>query len=156
MTTEIRKIHEDIELLKEGLLEKKPERFSAKDVVRSFVGALFIGVTFIFSGMLLNVVKQISDFNLILIIASTIVILIAEIYFVGWSRVKKEKGRNVFEFTLKRLIVFYAVAIAVAAFYSFILGYNKTLSGKEITELIFLVALPCSIGAAIGDLLKKY
>ena len=83
-------------------------------------------------------------------------ILIAEIYFVGWSRVRKEKGRNVFEFTLKRLIVFYAVAIAVSAFYSFILGYNKTLSALEISRLIFLVAMPCSIGAAIGDLLRKY
>jgi len=158
MTTKINEIRKDVEALKEGLLEKKPERFSAKDIVRAFIGALFIGVTFVFSGRLFEVVKQIDNFNLWMIILSTIIILIAEIYFVGWSRVKKEKekGRNVFEFTLKRLLVFYAVSIAVAAFYSYILGYSKILSDMEMVRLIFLVAMPCSIGAAIGDLLKKY
>lgn len=155
MTT---KLEQDMKILKEQLLERKPERFSAKDIVRSFFGALLIGVTFVFSGRLFDVVKQIDNFNLLMIIISTIIILIAETYFIGWSRIRKlkEPGRNVFEFTLKRLVVFYVVSILVAVFYSYILGYNKILSSPEMIRVVFLVAMPCSIGAAVADLLKKY
>lgn len=158
MTTEkrIKKIECQLELLKEELLERKPERFSAKDVVRAFFGALLIGVTFIFSSRLFDVAKQIQLDHFIAVIVSTIIILIAEIYFIGWSRVRKEKGRNVFEFTIKRLAVFYVVALLVSSFYSYILGYNKVISEVEFIRLIFLTAMPCAIGAAIADLLKKY
>jgi len=160
MTTEkrIKKIECELDLLKEELLERKPERFSAKDIVRAFFGALLIGVTFIFSSRLFDVAKQIQPDHFIAVVVSTIIILIAEIYFIGWSRIKKEreKGRNVFEFTLKRLAVFYVVALLVASFYSYILGYNKVLSETEFIKLIFLTAMPCAIGAAIADLLKKY
>ena len=158
MTTKIDKMASDVDLLKERLLERKPERFSMMDIARSFFGALFIGVTFVFSGRLFDVVKQIDNFNLFMIILSTIIILIAEIYFIGWSRLKRanEPGRNFFEFTIKRLFAFYIASLLVAAFYSYILGYNKILSDGEMIRLIFLIAMPCSIGAAVSDLLRKY
>jgi len=156
MTT--KKIEQDIALLKEELLEKKPERFSVRDIIRSFFGALFIGVTFVFSGRLFDVAKLMDLVQTIFVIAATIIMLIAEIYFIGWSRIKKSKepGRNIFEFTFKRVVVAYLVSIAVALFYLYILGYEKILPGAEICKLMFLVAMPCSIGAAVADLLRKY
>ena len=156
MTT--KKIEADLNLLKEQLLEMKPERFSARDIVRAFFGALFIGVTFVFSGRLFDVVKLMDMTQMIFVVIATIIILIAEIYFIGWSRIKKsrEPGRNVFEFTFKRVLVAYSVSIIVALFYLYILGYEKILPNIEILKLVFLIAMPCSIGAAVSDLLKKY
>jgi len=158
MTTKIDEIAEDVQQLKERLLERKPERFSKMDIARSFFGALFIGVTFVFSGRLIDIIKVMELSRIAFLVSATIAILIAEIYFVGWTKIKslKEPGRNFFEFTLKRLFVFYAVSLIVAAFYFYILGYNSILSGAEALEFIFLVAMPCSIGAAVSDLLRKY
>ena len=158
MTTKLNRIEEDVELLKEQLLERKPDRFSAKDIVRAFFGALFIGVTFVFSGRLFEVVERMDFTQMIFVVVATILILIAEIYFIGWSRIKKTKepGRNVFEFTFKRMVVAYAVSIVVALFYLYVLGYEKILPSSEILKLVFLIAMPCSIGAAVSDLLRKY
>lgn len=152
----IKKIERDVEILKEGLLEKKQERFSRQDVVRAFFGALLIGITFLFSGGLIGVAKTLSWTNVGLIIVFTVLLLVSEIYFIGWSRVRKEKGRNVFEFTLKRLLAFYIISMLVSVFYVYIFGINSLLSDGDILKLIFMVAMPCSIGAAIGDLLRKY
>ncbi len=154
MTTD--QIKKDVQLLKDRLLERKPEKFSSKDIARAFFGALVIGATFVFTSGLISVVKNITWVNVFLVIISTIVLLIAEIYFIGWSRVKGEKGRNVYEFTLKRLPTFYVISILVSLFYTYIFGINHLVSPAEATKLIFLIAMPCSIGAAIGDLLKKY
>lgn len=158
MTTRISKIAEDVELLKERLLERRPERFSRMDIARSFFGALFIGATFVFSGRLVDIIKVMEMSRILFLVVATIAILIAEIYFVGWTKIKslKEPGRNIFEFTIKRLFVFYAVSVIVAIFYFYILGFNKLLLGTESIEFIFLVAMPCSIGAAVSDLLRKY
>jgi len=159
MTTEkINKIAEDIEILKERLLEQRPDRFSGKDFARSFFGALFIAATFVFSGKLFDIVKQMQPYQTIIVIVATIIILVAEIYFIGWSRARmsKEAGRNVFEFTLKRLVAAYVVSILVAVFYFYVLGFNRSLFGIEVFNFIFLVAMPCSIGAAVADLLRKY
>ncbi len=152
----IKKVQEDVELLKERLLERRTERFSEQDIVRAFFGALVIGITFIFTSGLITVVKSISWANIILIIFLTVVILIAEIYFIGWSRVKGERGRNVYEFTLKRLPTFYIISLIVAFFYIYTFSINNFLSGAEVIKMVFIMAMPCSIGAAIGDLLRKY
>lgn len=153
MTT---KIEKDLEILKERLLERKPEKFSGKDIARAFFGALVIGVTFVFTSGLITVVKSINWTNVFLIILSTLALLLIEIYFLGWSRVKGEKGRNVFEFTLKRLPTFYIISILVSLFYVYIFGINHLVSPAEAAKLVFLIAMPCSIGAAVGDLLRKY
>jgi uncharacterized membrane protein len=154
MTTD--QIKADIELLKDRLLERKPEKFSTMDIARAFFGALVIGATFVFTSGLISVVKNITWTNVCIVIISTIALLIAEIYFIGWSRVKGEKGRNVYEFTLKRLPMFYIISILVSLFYIYIFGINRLVLPAEAAKLIFLIAMPCSIGAAIGDLLKKY
>ena len=159
MTTKgIKAMEQDVELLKERLLERRPERFSRMDIARSFFGALFIGATFVFSGRLVDIVKMMDTWRVLFLVLATLVILIAEIYFIGWTKIKRlsEPGRNVFEFTIKRLVVFYAVSLIVAGFYFYILGFNLLFSGIEILEFIFLVAMPCSIGAAVSDLLRKY
>lgn len=152
----IKKIQEDVELLRERLLERRTERFSKQDIVRAFFGALVIGITFIFASGLITIVKNINWTNIILIIFLTLVILVAEIYFIGWSRVKGERGRNIYEFTFKRLPAFYIISLIVAFFYIYIFGINNFLSGAEVIKMVFIMAMPCSIGAAIGDLLKKY
>ena len=158
MTTKIDKIAQDVQLLKERLLEQRPDRFSARDIARSFFGALFIAATFVFTSKIFDIVKQMQQYQLIVLITATIIILVAEIYFIGWSRLKKlrEPGRNVFELTIKRVIVAYAVSIAVAVFYLYVLGFSRALSSHEMVNFIFLVAMPCSIGAAVADLLRKY
>ncbi|MBW3023143.1 DUF2391 family protein [Candidatus Woesearchaeota archaeon] len=156
MTT--KQIEEDVKTLKERLLEPKPERFSARDIVRAFFGALFIGVTFVFSGRLMEVVQNMHTMQMFLVIIATIIILIAEIYFIGWSRLKrlKEPGRNVFEFTFKRVVVAYVVSLIVALFYMYVLGLDNMLSSIEIAKFVFVFAMPCSVGAAVADLLRKY
>ena len=158
-TKKIDKIEKDVETLKEALLEQRPDRFSAaKDIARSFFGALFIAATFVFTGTLFDVVKKMELYQTIIIITATILILFAEIYIIGWSRIKrlKEPGRNVFEFTVKRIAVAYLVSIIVAAFYMIVLGFTRELSGMQIFNFIVLVAMPCSIGAVVADLLRKY
>jgi len=157
-TKKIDKIAEDVEVLKERLLLRRPDRFSARDIAHAFFGALFIAATFVFTSKIFDIVKQMETYQLVVLVLATIAILVAEIYFVGWSRLKnlKEPGRNFFEFTFKRLVVAYAVSIFVAGFYFFVLGFNRELVGMQVVNFIFLVAMPCSIGAAVADLLRKY
>lgn len=151
----INKIQRELNELKR-VIEKKPERFSfGKEIIRAFFGALLIGIVFIFSSTLLEVVEKMSCTNVIAVIIVTLLILIIEIYAIGYLRVKGEKGRNALEFIMKRLPMIYVISLFVSLFLIYLFGIEKLFT-SSIWKLVFVVALPCSTGAAVADLLKKY
>jgi uncharacterized membrane protein len=154
------KIQKDIEELKSGLLINEPAILSKRDLVDSFFGALFLGVTFTIKGLLIRVSQGLTGLNIILIIVSTLLILTAEIYFIGYSRVIKKEERKFGQFWFKRIVLFYAVAILTSTFLVFVFGLNNftEISGSlfEIYKLIIVISMPCAIGASITDLLKRY
>jgi uncharacterized membrane protein len=154
-TNNLRKIQDELNTIKR-IIEKKPERFAfQKEVGRAFFGALLVGVIFIFKGALFTIAQNINWSHIILMILSTILILVLGIYFIGYLRVKGEEGRNAFEFILKRLPTIYTISFLVSVFLIYLFGIDEIFTGN-IWKLIFIVTLPCSTGAAVADLLKKY
>lgn len=151
-------ISRELEIIRKALLkELPPEHFSAKDIVRSFFGAAFIGSTFIFTRTLIEISPLLNNSRIAIIILSTIGILTAEIYFIGYQRVENKYKRHFGQFLLKRLLTFYAVGILVSAYLAFI--YNITalvVTPENMFKLIIAASMPCSIGASITDLLRKY
>ena len=151
-------IEKEVKQIKKILIEERPpEKFGRKDFVYSFFGALVVGLTFMFKGLLIQSGLNLSWTNVILIVLITIIILTVEIYFIGYARVKDKKKRRFGQFWLKRLFTIYLIAM----FVSFLLGYLygiHSLAGTETAflKIIFAVSMPCAIGAAFTDLLKKY
>jgi len=158
MANDLAHLIKDIDLIKKHLFkELPPEHFSVKDIVRSFFGAAFIGSTFIFTRTLVEISPLLDTLRILIIIFSTVGILTAEIYFIGYQRVEDKNKRHFGQFWFKRLVTFYSVGILVSAYLAFI--YNITfLVGppENIAKLILAASMPCSIGASITDLLKKY
>lgn len=151
-------IKKGIDELKARLLVKEPEDFSAKDLVRAFFGALILGLTFAVKGLLIDVSSALDNTHLVWIVISTLVLLTAEIYFIGYSRVTKKSKRKFGQFWLKRIFTFYFVAIVTSLFLVFLFGLNKlpTVTNGGVLNLVVLISLPCAVGAAIADLLNKY
>jgi uncharacterized membrane protein len=151
-------IKKGVDELKARLLVQEPEDFSERDIIRSFFGALFLGLTFTVKGLLIQVSQALDKFHLAMIVVFTLLILTAEIYFIGYSRVTKKEERKLGQFWLKRLCTFYLVSGFTAAMLVFLFGLNK-LPGVDnggVMSLIILISMPCAIGAAISDLLNKY
>lgn len=156
--TVLKDVQDEIHIIKRLLFrELPPEHFSAKDVVRSFFGAFFIGSTFIFTRTLVEISPLLDSYRIMFIVLSTIGILTAEIYFIGYQRVEDKSTRPFVQFWLKRLVTFYAVGILVSACLAFIYNITSLVGPAEnIVKLIVAASMPCSIGASITDLLKKY
>ncbi len=152
----MKKIEQDIAAIKEAVIEKRLERFSRRDIIRSFFGALLFGLTSVFNSLLPVIAEHLSWIQIGIIILATIFILVFEIFFIGWTRVKGEKGRNPFEFTLKRLFATYFAALLVATFLVSTLGFYTIYSPEEVNKIIFILCLPCATGAVIADLVKRY
>jgi len=151
-------IRREVDELKCKLLLKEPEDFSEKDFVRSFFGALLLGLTFTVKGLLIDVSQALDHAHLGLIIIFTLLILTAEIYFIGYSRVKNKSKRKLGQFWFKRVCTFYLVAVLTATLLVFLFGLNKLpgVNNGGVISLIILISMPCAIGAAISDLLNKY
>ena len=112
----LQSIAHEVDFIKKLLLkEVPPEHFSMKDIVRSFFGAAFIGSTFIFSRLLIEIPPLLTTRHVIAIVVSTLAILTAEIYYIGYQRVENKKARPFGQFWLKRLLTFYAVSIIVSS-----------------------------------------
>ena len=47
-------IENDVKHLTERLIERRPDHFSKRDVINAFFGALFLGLTFMFKGLLVE------------------------------------------------------------------------------------------------------
>jgi uncharacterized membrane protein len=150
-------IKKDVEKIKKELIDKTPDHFSQKDVLRSFMGSLFLTFSVAFSGNILTVAYKIPDKHLYLVSIFIIIILTAEIYFIGYSRVEDKQQRKFGQFWIKRLVAFYLVAFIVSFIISYIFGIIYLVNDiGHYFKLILIISGPASIGASISDLLKKY
>jgi len=150
-------IQRDISLLRARMLEKIPGHFSQKDVINAFLGAMFIGLTFILRTDIIDIALRLDSYRIILITLSTFLILTAEIYFIGYSRVPNKKSRPFGQFWAKRFVSLYIVTILVSLFLVYTFGINTFVNtGEEVFKIVVLISMPCAVGAAIPSLLTKY
>ena len=154
---EIQELKRDIKIIKHRVVEKIPEHFSKQDAVNAFFGALFLGLTFLFKGLLLEVGVNLTWDNIIVIVTSTLFILSTQIYFIGYKRVYNPDERPFGQFLFKRLLTVYGIALTVSFYLLYIFGFLALVgSFANLIKLTLIISMPCSIGAAIGELLKKY
>jgi uncharacterized membrane protein len=150
-------IKKDIDTIRRELVDKTPEHFSQKDVLRSFMGSLFLAFSVAFSSNILNAARSVPDTHLKLVILFTTIILTAEIYFIGYQRVEDKSKRKFGQFWIKRLLAFYVVALVVSVVITYIFGLIYLVDSPEhYYRMVLLISGPASIGASISDLLKKY
>ena len=153
----INKLARDVELIKKEILPKEPEHFGTKDIIHAFFGSFVVGLTFIFKGLLIESGVMLNWTNILIIIITTLVILAAEIYFIGYDRVKKRSHRKPGQFVFKRLVAVYLITFTVSLFLINIFGIsNLAGSLNNVFKLVFVISMPCGIGAALADLFKKY
>jgi len=148
-------ISKELDQIRCAVVEKEPEHFSKEDIVRGFFGALFFGFSFAFSKLVVDVGNVLTWAHVWIILLSTFVILTLEIYFIGYERVPNKKERLFGQFWLKRIITFYLIAYVVSFFLVYVFGIYL-LAGANVLKIIIAISMPCSIGAAMADLLKKY
>jgi uncharacterized membrane protein len=157
---EICALERNLENIKEKLITKNPSKFSIKDVVNAFFGALLIGLTFAFKGGLVALATNIDYQHLVVMVFVTLFILVFQIYFISYARVPNKNERKFLSFMIKRLVVLYSVSMFVTIGLVFLLNLNNNpLVGNDpiiIRNLIIVISFPCAIGAAIPGLLKKY
>jgi len=150
-------IKNDVERVKDKLIDHTPEHFSRQDFIRASIGALFLGFSVLFSSNLESLATRIPKYYLIYIVLATVLILTLEIYIIGYSRVTDKVTRKFGQFWMKRIMLFYLTAIIIAGALAFTFGLQYMLPDKgEFFNLIIIVSSPCAIGASLGDLLKKY
>jgi uncharacterized membrane protein len=150
-------IKNDLENLHKELIEKAPELFSKRDLLRAFLGSLFLGFSVLFSSNLLNVAKILPERHVYVILFFTFIVLSSEIYFIGYSRVPDKDKRPFMQFWLKRLLAFYFVAFAVSFILMYIFGLIYLIdTPAQFINAIIILTTPTAIGASIGDLIKKY
>jgi uncharacterized membrane protein len=83
--------------------------------------------------------------------------LSTEIYFIGYTHVRNKKERPFGQFYAKRLVTTYGIAVTVSFFLSYIFGIIYLVDTfEQFMKIVLLISMPCSIGAAVGNLLKKY
>jgi len=154
----LNEIDADLKTIKREISgEQEPELFSLKDIMRAFFGALFLGFGFVFSKLLFEASMGLGWASIITIVISTILIISAEIYFIGYERVKEKGKRKFLQFWAKRFFAFYPIGIIVSYYLVAVFGLlGQVGSTENAIKLILAVSMPCSIGAAISDLLKKY
>lgn len=150
-------LEKDIKALRTYLIERVPTHFGTRHVLRACFGALLVGLTFTLKGQLFTVSLAFTSKEIISIIIATIVILTAEIYFVGYKRVKEKAKRKFGQFWAKRFFTYYLIAIIVSIGLVDIYGlHHFTTSWMQTMKLVVAVSFPSAIGAAAADLLEKY
>lgn len=150
-------IKRDVDRLKRELIDKTPEHFSEKDILRAFIGSLFLGFSVLFSSNLLNVARLLPPRHLYVIMAFTVIVLTSEIYFVGYARVEDKENRKFGQFWLKRMIAFCLISVIVSLILIYVFGLVYLINSSEVLfSAIVLMSAPCAIGASFGDLIKKY
>ncbi len=149
-----------VDELRHKLLIKEPSDFSENDFFRAFFGALVFGMTFALKGLLIDVSMALTSRHIIAIVVATIFIMTAEIYFIGYRRIIRKDERKFGQFWLKRILAFYSVSIAVSLLLVYIYGLNNLPMIDNvpwnIARMTIAISMPCTVGAAISDLLKRY
>lgn len=156
----IDEIKKGVDEIKKRLLIAEPAHFSRRDMIDSFFGALFLGLTFSMKGLLIKVSQSLTALNITLITISTLLILTGEIYFIGYKTVTKKIERKFGQFWFKRIAAFYSTSLITSIFLVYVFALNRLPEiGNQflsVFKLVILISMPCAIGAAITDLLKKY
>lgn len=154
---DIVEIKQDIKHIKNRIVEKIPDHFGPVDAINAFMGALFMGLTFVLKGLLLQVSLNLTWTHLGIIVFSTIFFLTMQIYFIGYRRVINKQERPFGQFLAKRLFTIYFISITVSFYLLFLFNFFPLVGTLEnLFKVTVVLTFPCSIGAAIGDLLKKY
>ena len=156
---ELECLESEIHHMRERLLDRVPERFSKRDMVNSFFGSLTIGITFILKGGTVKTAVGLDILHTEMIVVATLLVLFAEIYFIGYSRVKDKSTRHLGQFMTKRLSALYAITIIISFCLVYLLNLNNSAevsSFYDVMKIVVVVAFPCAIGAAVPSLLRKY
>ncbi|MBD3310205.1 DUF2391 family protein [Candidatus Woesearchaeota archaeon] len=154
---ELEDIEAEVKSLKVKLLDDEPEHFSKRDILDAFFGALIIGLTFVFKGSLLEIGTLISFRQVLLIILATVVILTAQIYYVGYSKVKNKKKRHFGQFWFKRLLTLYLISLIVSLYLVYIFGISHIIADKaSLFRIIIIISMPSALGAAVPSLIRKF
>jgi len=152
-------IEKDIKKIKKTLLHNSPHHFSGKDILNAIFGALVVGVTFALKGAVLNTATHLTRWHLIAIIISTIIILIAQTYYIGYSKVRNKRKRPAIQFVFKRVATMFVVTFLVSLYLVYIFGLNLQPQignlAPNVFKLVVLISMPCAVGAAVPSLLKK-
>ena len=151
-------ISKQVEEVKNEITGKKPPKhFSLKHIASAFIGSLLVGLPFMFRSLLFDVSLSLTGERLFLIIATTLVLLTAEIYFIGYSKVRDKSKRTFGQFWLKRIVTYYGISIIVSFFLVYIYGINYFVGTFDnVFKIVIAVSLPCALGASLSDLLGKY
>lgn len=155
-----RKCIEDMESiikkLKERIVDKTPSHFSMKVIFNALFGSLLFGLTFILKGALVKTALELDTIHIALIILSSITIIIGEIYFLGYSRVKDKTERRPAQFIIKRFLTLFLVAIGIAFFLVYIFGIDKQVgSFYNVIKVVVMTMMPCAVGAGFSSLFKE-
>lgn len=154
---DIEQMKHEVHQIKTHVIERVPDHFSKQDAVRAFFGALLMGLTFLFKGLLIEVGLAIPWSNVVIVFTSTLFILSTQIFFIGYQRIPNKEERQFGQFLIKRLLTIYGIAFIVSFYLLYIFNFIALVgSMANLWKLTILLAMPCAIGAGVGDLLKKY
>ena len=149
-------IEQCVSKLKEKIVDKTPSHFSARVVFNALFGSLLFGLTFILKGALINTALKLNNLHIVLILLSSVAIIIGEIYFIGYSRIKDRSERRPAQFVIKRFITLLFVSIGVSFFLVYIFGIDRQLgSFQNIIRVVIMTMMPCAVGAGFSSLFKE-
>lgn len=147
----------DVERLRLALIDRLPPKFTVRDVITAFLASIIIVLTFLFKGSMITISQNLTEKDLLLILVSTGLLLTAQIYFIGYTRVVDKKARPFYEFWAKRFFTLYLISILVCIFFSYLYGLHRLIPTTQgYIKFIVALTLPGAVGAAIPSLLKKY
>lgn len=153
---QIKKIEEKISFLEEKLVQKQPRHFGVEDTLYAFFGSVLIGLTFLLKGALIRTALNFTAVNIIVIIVSTIIILAAQIYYVGYIRVRMKAKRPFGQFLLKRLVTMIVLSFGAAFFLVYVYGVNYMVPDfQSVFKVVVAMLMPCAVGAVIPAFFKR-
>jgi uncharacterized membrane protein len=154
---EIDDINYKLTRLTETILDKYPKHFGIRNVIDSLFAALLVGLTFILKGATVRTALNLKLFNVISILIFTLIIILLQVYFVSYSRVRSREERPVVPFIAKRMISIVLVSIFVSLLLIYLLGINNEVGSFDgIMKVTLLLSSITAIGSAIPGLMIKY
>lgn len=152
----LKQIAEDVKVIR-NTVERVPDHFNRRHFVGAVFGALFFGLAFSLKGLLLQVTSRLTENHLLFMVIAIFAILTAEIYYIGYSKVKDKHDRKFGQFWAKRVTAYLFIGFLVSTFLVYLYGLNNLATGTmHVRNIIIALAVPCCFGASIADLLKKY
>lgn len=149
-------IEKCVSKLKEKIVDKTPGHFSMRVIFNALFGSLLFGLTFVLKGALIQTAIRLQPIHIFLIIISSIAIILGEIYFLGYSRIKDKKERRPGQFIIKRFLTLLLVSIGVAFFLVYVFGINYQVGSFEnVCKVVIMTMMPCAVGAGFSNLFKE-